>query len=195
MSGTGPASVVGQHGEYKLVVDWIAQAWVEIQASTPDWEFMRKDAALVVDAQKISLPTDCALPIALVLEHQGQKRELFHLPYGEFRERYRLTVFGLGLPVVWTNAGHVAHFSAIPDQPYPAELEYYRTPQILTEGVDTPLMPERFHMLIVYKAMEYYALYENAPEVLARARQSYNENISELSRSYRPAISLARPLV
>ena len=39
-SGSGPSSVTNQAGESKRVVDWINDAWLDIQGMRSDWRFM-----------------------------------------------------------------------------------------------------------------------------------------------------------
>ena len=42
-AGTGPSAVTGQVGEYKRIVDWIAQADEEVQQEQDHWNFMTGD--------------------------------------------------------------------------------------------------------------------------------------------------------
>jgi hypothetical protein len=55
-------------------------------------------------------------------------------------------------------------------------------------------MPEHLHQVIVYKAMEYYGLFESAPEVLSRARTGYSALKGQLEREQLPAVYLGNPL-
>jgi hypothetical protein len=49
-------------------------------------------------------------------------------------------------------------------------------------------------MLIVYKAMQYYGLFESAPEVLSRGQQQYNALMSQLEREQLEVVHLGNPL-
>ena len=55
-------------------------------------------------------------------------------------------------------------------------------------------MPSRFHDLIVYYAMQRYAVNSIAPEVLARARLEGGRILSSLEQSQLPAMALGNPL-
>ncbi len=42
IAGTGPTTVISQTGMYEKVVEWVQEAWDEIQRDRPDWDWMRK---------------------------------------------------------------------------------------------------------------------------------------------------------
>ena len=48
--------------------------------------------------------------------------------------------------------------------------EYYKVPAEMSADSDTPALPAKFHLAIVYRAMLSYGLYEAAPEVIQRAQ-------------------------
>jgi len=194
ISGTGPASVTSQTGESKQVVDGIRQAWIEIQNSAQGWRFLRSEASLSATGRTVSLPADFALPIALILNDGIGMRELRYMSYESFKEMYRLTTFADGVPTAFTTFNGNIIFNATPLSDYPLTLEYYQSPQVLIENTDVPLLPERFHMLIVYKAMREYGFYENAQEVIARAETGYQSMINALYNDQLPEIQLAGPL-
>lgn len=193
LSSSGPDSVVGQSGELKRFVDWYAQAWVEIQNSENDWFFMIKEASLSATGQRIDVPADLAEPIALTLE-DGVKRPLTYLRQDQFKEAYRLTTFQTSQPTAWTVEGDEVVFNSIPDQSYSLTLEYKQTPQVLAANGDIPLLPTRFHHLIVYRAMIAYGMYETADEIVVRGKQQFDEMYAQLSASQTPTIEFAGPL-
>jgi len=43
VSGIGPSSVIDQTGDYERLVDWIRDAWTEIQNTPGYWRFMWKE--------------------------------------------------------------------------------------------------------------------------------------------------------
>jgi mannitol/fructose-specific phosphotransferase system IIA component len=59
---------------------------------------------------------------------------------------------------------------------------------------DVPGIPENLHMVIVYKAMEYYGLFESAGEVLQRARVGFSSLRGQLEREQLPSVYLGNPL-
>lgn len=84
-------------------------------------------------------------------------------------------------PVVVTIDPHKnLGFGPVPDIPYVIVGEYYTQPLQLTVDADEPAIPSRFHMIIVYRAMMYYAGYEAAPEVMSRGEYEYKRLSSRL---------------
>lgn len=74
-------------------------------------------------------------------------------------------------------------FGAKPDTD---PVEYYsRTdPQVLTEQLDVPFIPEQYHLVIVFQAMKKMSLSLNAPELRALADEGYSEKMGKLVNRY-----------
>lgn len=57
-SGAGPTDVVGQQGEYARMVNWVNDAWLDIQSLHQDWEFLRTTCSFpTVDGQAVYTAT------------------------------------------------------------------------------------------------------------------------------------------
>lgn len=62
ISGSGPTTVIDQTGMYEKVVEWVQEAWEEIQRDRPDWDWMRKVVKFdTVAAQPEYTETDTGL--------------------------------------------------------------------------------------------------------------------------------------
>jgi hypothetical protein len=85
-------------------------------------------------------------------------------------------------------------FGSTPDGIYVIDGEYYTQPVTLSADTDTPLLPARFHMAIVYRAMMYYAGYEAAPEVMARGDFEYRRLYSRMEIDQLPTLISGPPL-
>jgi len=85
-------------------------------------------------------------------------------------------------------------FGLIPNDVYTVMGKYYQAPQQLALDADVPAMPARFHMLIVWYALEHYAYFEAAPEVLARAQKYGSRMMSALEEDQLPPFELIEPL-
>lgn len=169
-AGTGPAAVTGQHGEYQRLIGWIAQAWLELQLERRQWRFAWAEAEIELDPafRDFSPPADLGHWEAATLRVGDQR--LSALDWPTFRDRYRADS-GHERPTAITQLPDgTLRLDTTPPDAGPLTFEYYRSPQVLAANGDTPRMPEHFHMLIVYRAMLSYALYENAPEVAQKAQ-------------------------
>jgi len=59
--------------------------------------------------------------------------------------------------------------------------DYIVAPTLMSADTDVPnLLPNQYHMLIVYKAMQKYGMYESAPEVVQRGEMEYGLMLAQL---------------
>ena len=67
-------------------------------------------------------------------------------------------------------------------------------PAQLVDADDTPILPDRFHMAIVWRALRHYGMYEAAPEVVVRADVAYKEVMQHLWMDQSPEVIIGSPL-
>lgn len=193
-SGDGPPSVLNQQGENRLYVTWVNQEWQEIQNFRTDWNFHWAELSLPIDqgASVLTLPDDLRSLMGDTLHISGQSLQM--LPWARMREIRRGTL-NVGRPSACSKAPNgQLYLNATADDDYVLGGEYYIKPQMLTENTDIPLLPERFHMLIVYKAMMIYAGYENAPDVFATGQMLYQQMLADMDHDELPPMQFAGPL-
>lgn len=214
-SGTGPASVLGQTGESQRLVNWINTAWLEIQGLHNTWNWMRQKfewetAANVGDYLPSSLTNTLTGDALTDLRYwykdtfRCQKKSigvqdeqwLVEWEYYVFRNTYRFNVQVPGRPVVFSEnpQGKAIMLGQIPDDVYIIRGEYQQQPYSLVSNEDVPDIPEYYHLMIVYKAMEYYGLFEAAAEVLARGKAQYQALLTQLEREQLQEVYLGNPL-
>lgn len=196
-------------GENQRMLEWINAAWVDIQADKSDWNFMREAFRfeLMTNVQFYS-STALALPsfanwkqdsfrISSVGANYADEQLTNYMPYDQFRNLY---MYGnmrntFARPVVMTiDPKKQLGFGSIPDQPYVVVGEYFKAPANMIEDTDEPTIPDRFHMMIVYRAMMFYAGYEAAPEVLSRGQTEYNRLMQLLEIDQMPTLVSGAPL-
>lgn len=200
-------SVAHATGEYARLVDWVGQAWIEIQEAHPDYLWQRKSIDFeTVVGQGRYFPPEFTVPVTdfenwrngsfrVYLDTVGNENLMSQLPYDAYRNTYLYgtTRTTQGYPTVVTVAPDKALLIAlIPDRVYHIVADYYTLPQELTLDTDVPTMPSRFHMAIVYKAMQWYGSYENAPEVVMRGIDGYTRLMSNLIYDQTQSVTVAR---
>jgi len=176
LSGTGPAGVTGQVGMDEKIVNWVKNSWVDIQESQRYWRFMWKNDGLMscvigdrtydpiglgFDLRNLELDSvTCRLPAEQV------KIPLTFVDYETFRSMYLNITPTNGRPnsYTWTPDNKIL-LNPIPSDLYQVEFEYYRNPQVLAANTDIPIMPTRYHQLIVYYALNHYAAHDEAAGV------------------------------
>lgn len=214
-SGTGPSSVLGQTGANQRLVNWIGSAWLEIQGLHNTWNWMREKFEWeTVAGTGDYLPTD----ITNTLTGQPmtdlrywykdtlrcQKKSigiqdeqwLVEWEYYVFRNTYRFNEQVNGRPVVFAEnpQGKAIMLGQIPDDVYLITGEYQKSQWALTNNSDEPDVPEAYHMMIVYKAMDYYGMFEAAAEVVARGKAQYQALLTQLEREQLQEVYLGNPL-
>lgn len=207
ISGDGPSTVEGQVGEMSRVVNWINEAYLDIQQIHPDWRWLRKSFSFpTVAGQTAYSLAECGItdhgqwdvgtfrcyPTAVGLNGEML---LCDMDYEHWRNLYQLgamravqtrpTVatilpdnsFGLG------SAPDATGYTIIGD--------YYAEPSEMALDADIPLIPAKHHMAIVYRAMMFYGVYEAAPEVFLRGETEFKRLIGRMRRDQLPQIRAA----
>ncbi len=227
VSGT-LTTVAGQQGSLQRCINWVSQAWDELQTEHDDWQFMRSSRLL---GGGVSFPTINAqlfYPLGVGAGLIGLDADDFgHWDMQSFR--CQTTSVGIADETfmdnvdyeAWRNAymyGTMQQTTTRPvaiaegpenqlcvgpasDGNYTITGDFYWAPQIMSADADVPknrgstwTLPKRFHMLIVYRAMKFYAAYESAPEVHQRAVDGQGDLLAKLEMLYLPEITAGEPL-
>lgn len=199
VSGEGVGSVLNQLGEPQRLVDWIATAYEDIQRLKEDWRFLTKDFSFTTnndqntyDGIGIGLADfanwrETSLRIHRTTDGVSDQQLLTYLDYNtEFRNSRG---FGAAQTLVQrpyectVKPDNSLLLFPIPDASgYTVTGEYYQTPHKLVNNTDIPIFPERFHMVIVWKALIYYGLYESAQEMVEQGQRNYNALYAKLEQ-------------
>jgi hypothetical protein len=204
--------------ESQLFKSWVANEWLILQGKHPDWQFLRTTGEFNSVAnqaqytpQQAEATVDGTSATASILA--DWKRDSFRIstagnsyadeaifgfmPWDTFRNMYQYGAMraARNKPVVFSvDPQKNIWLGATPDQAYTVGYEFYRTPQALSADADTPLMPDRFHSLVAYKALRAYGIYMSAPEVIGRADDKINELYGGLVNDQLPGIVSGPPL-
>ncbi|MBK8772466.1 MAG: hypothetical protein IPM06_18870 [Rhizobiales bacterium] len=205
ISGTGPSSVIGQTGEMLRVVNWINDAWLDIQEARPNWKWMQGDVIFnTVVQQATYTPAQCSASDMASWDFSqswriysgSSENEQFLdvIPYSDWRDTYMFgsmrTSYSQPVAVAETPSGGLA-FGQIPDAIYTVDGKYFKEPSALVNNADTPGMPDKFHLMIVYRAMMFYASSEIAPEVYQEGLQEFRRMMSRLERDQLDPITIS----
>ncbi|MGZ5078609.1 MAG: phage adaptor protein [Usitatibacter sp.] len=189
IAGSGPTSVDNQTGMALKLVDWVREAWIDIQALWPNWKFLRKKETrtLTVNKREYALVADLNLPtvrkwnkeLLFIRDPAGTRYRLTLLEFDEFEKKY--ASFLPGMPTEFTiTPDFTVAFNATPDKAYTVDLNFWMTGERLEEGTDVPSIPEDYHMTIVWLAVIRYASHEGAPQVKTDALQFYSAALRRL---------------
>jgi len=193
------ASVTDQSGMAAKVVDWTQEAWSEIQVWR-NWDFMRATATIPVVAgtrtYDIAALTSSRFASwdntdFVLLRADGSRARVAQTSYARFNEDTRFSDFPLQEPSI---AAMAASFqlllNTIPIANATLTNDYWKTAFTLALDTDTPDMPVDWHVGIAYKALEKYAMHEEAPEAMGKARREWARVRSQMLKRALPPVEI-----
>lgn len=192
-------TTVGATGSLGRVVNWVGDAWADIQTDHDDWDWMRSSNLLGGGVTVQTLAGQASYPlgtgagmVGVAVDSFGKwDRETFRsyatavgftgedfleeIPFDTWRDTH---MFGAQRTVqtrpvvVAVGPDQSLNLGPPPNGLYTVTADYFVAPSVMVLDTDIPLgLPTRFHMLIVYRAMMKYAGYESAPEVYQRGSE------------------------
>lgn len=214
-----PTTVTGQRGELNRIINWVKDAYVEIQGAR-NWRWLRKDfevdtvagtdtyafgactdvddAALITRFKTWRLD-DRRNPPKIFLTSSGVGSQVFlsYTMWDNFEYLYKTGALQnqTSQPVhITVNPKDEIVLGISPNDIYTLRGSYHKSAQILAADGDIPEMPTVYHNLIMYQAMEYYGMFESAPEVVSRARVGMRRLMNQLNRNQGQAFRVGGPL-
>ncbi len=162
--GTGPASVEdGTLSGYEVnLVAFVDSCYIDIQSKRRDFKFMRANYIFNTIASESTytlFPDDIKRFKSMRVQVDGKWRYIEEVDYDKAEAAY-LNTDAEGAPQYFTRVpGTVKDIKLYPtpDVIYPMYYEYFRKPETLQDNDAVPMLPEEWHMLIVYDALERFA--------------------------------------
>lgn len=202
-------SVQNQSGEALRVVNWVKSAYNEIMNDQGMvWNFLHPTVVVkLVPGQGEYTFEDFSLPAGVqwdtrsmrvaLADNLADETFLLGMRFPEFRDYWlfssRRTVQSRPLNVSVDFSTHL-RVAPIPDQAYHLVMEYQIMPPQLLDDEDVPVLPDRFQMAIVWKALRHYGMFESAPEVAGRAEHEYKTIMQHLYNDQSPEVIVGGPM-
>ena len=198
-AGNGPLTTVGQTGMAGNLVNWINAAWIDIQAASQDWEWLRKGASCVTIAGTPNYAPTGTAGFGLsdfgmwdqdtfrsYVTSVGAASEMFldKMGYDDWRNTYyfnanrSILTRPVNIAVAWDKS---IVLGPIPDVGYTITGIYYSAPVSMALDGDIPTLPAQFHLGIVYRAMMFYGLFQSANEVYERGDAEFSKMMARLN--------------
>lgn len=196
-STPAPTTITGASERNARLFNRLAYAWTELQ-NERRWRWMRSttDVALTIGQQTYSA-TDLGLSrfgrwrtedelYQPYLYIDGAPNTLWPLCYehlDRFRQLWVYLQMGNTQPVAWSIDEQDRFLvGPAPGSAYKLRAEFWLSPTELTADADVPDMPERFHMVLVWRALIDMAKTDAKPEILAMAEDNYAKAHAQLLR-------------
>lgn len=205
---TAPTTLLGATGQTLDLMNWTSQAWTELQQKYPDWSFMYVSPGVsfvTVAGQTQYTATQAGVTIGDVslwdrnsfriyntAAGQATETDLYYVPYAQWKDGYNKGSLRTTqrMPAVFSIHPQNHLILECPLVGYTVTGDYYRLPTVLALDADVPTdLPIMYYMLIVAKAMEKYALFESAPEVLAASERLGNRLMNSLENTRSTEVS------
>ena len=209
ISGTSELTTVSETDTMlSMVIDWVQEAWVDIQREKSHWLFQYAEFSAILTIG-IQTYDDAALSITRLNRWvtdrdmwiydpaigAADEQRITYVPYNEFRSQFQRGVPVDGRPqYVTVEPDNTLSFYPVPDKAYGVKGEYYKSAQYLTANGDIPDMPADYHSLIKWKALGTYAGYDEATQQAGFWLQKERSVRADLVRDQLPKFTLGGPL-
>ena len=212
LSGSGPTTVIDQIGMSGQIIAWINTAYINVLSQHTNWLFMQDDFSFetvasqrkysiidtgVTDLEKWKINDYASMRIYLTSAGVTSEQYLSYLPWSDYRQMY---LFG----ATRISEGYPSYFSIHPDKsldfyPVPNAIytvtgEYFKAPTELVLDADIPIIPSQFHMIIVWRALMFYAGFDAANEKYAMGKSEYTKLLMRLEMDQLPTMTFGSPL-
>lgn len=211
----------GLSAESQRIANWTNREWQRIQGMKDDWQWLRTSFNFQLTGlqQQYTVAQVGALttPTFTAAQFGNWKRDSFRvytntaptqademlavfMPWDQFRNLYLYGTMrqNFSRPVAFTVAPDKSLWFGMPPDAagvtYFCDGELYTAPVALVADADTPVMPLRWHDLIVFRALKAYGVFMAAEEVIARAQDQINEIQPKLMADQLPIITSGPPL-
>lgn len=206
LPGTGPATVVAATGQNFDLFAWVAQACRDIDELHKDWGYLLVSPGVsfvTVAGQMLYTPTEAGVTVGDVGMWKESSFRNYHTSSGFGSElrmwpiHYDDWLQSEQIGVLRTTQVRPMNFTVTPNRSlglqcplagYTIVGDYYRMHVPLEADADAPLIPQRYRMAIVYKAMMMYGAEQNDATLHNTAETSYNKQLYAMSRTERPTI-------
>lgn len=209
-----PSSITtssNQTGEIARLFSWIDTAYIDIQEAHEDWGWLLQPMSFATVAQQPTYtPAECGITdfgmwkeksFRSYVTATGTNSEIIlaQQTYNDWRDAYQFGSFRTTYqrPLVYAVKPYDKSLclGPTPDATgYTINGEYYKQPVDFSGDTDTPIFPSKFHMIIVWKALWDYGMFESAGEVIERAKAQYNRLMRSMESDQLPQMQTGEPI-
>ena len=204
-----PAAGYGSTTEHRTrLINWIQTAWEEIQEDQDQWDFMVGRDQVDIDKGIVEVPIgalidalqqetiyDTLVPFVATMNYRyiwlvdnttspPVKSQCYYvIPEQFFGELDRYNTETSGMPTRFSiNRNNCIVFdTSTGHENYALQIEYKKLPDVMVGDAATPRgLPPKHHMLIVYKALTYYAGFDETAPQYQRASKLYRDKMNKL---------------
>lgn len=192
-------TLVGPNAETTRYLNWVNWAARDITLAREDWKWRRGAATVASTTAQTLTATDFGLtdfaswkrasrfykPSAYrVTDGANSEHELQWMEYDQYRKSFLIGAPATASVQCWSiSPSDEFLLGPEPDAAHFVRADYVKDYTDLSVDADIPLLPTRFHMLIVWRALMEYGGYDAAGEVFQRSEKNYTTLWTSLVQS------------
>ena len=190
-------SVATTNGFQLMIVDFVRNAWNNIQASRRHWDFYRTSVSFSTVAGKMDYDLEDVFgagvdnPVENWITDRFIKEDfktLNFIPYDQWIVEDHTSS---EQPTDFTHHPNLETDGFLsfdnPDDIYTYTLHYFHKPQTLTDNLDVPICPPEHHDAIVFQALTDLAAHFGNNDIYSTASVRANQLYNNLLRSQNPS--------
>lgn len=207
--GSSLATVSGVSGRAEKLVNWIIDAWSDIQAQRQWlWLYAEFSNALLANTARYTAASfnlarfgrwgedTCSIRVMTLYDPaigKSDEQGIRQIAYDVWKLRYGRGAHDANRPTEWAISpmGEVC-FGPTPDKAYVLNGEYWKAPQVLAADGDMPEAPGQHHKIIIARALQLMAESDESIPTLQLADREYARMFSAMSNdpACLPAMSM-----
>lgn len=188
ISGTGPAAVTNQTGEYAKIVRWVADAEYDIAALWFDWKFLWKSGgfsqAVTNGDYDYNVPSDLGVwdRNSFCLNKTSPSfQPLTFKPYEEYSQKYGRGTVATGTPsLIFERPDGVLILYPTPNASFTLTADYWKQATKMSANANTSGIPTQFDRVIMARATMLYAKEYESSQIYKEALDEYKDILDKL---------------
>lgn len=181
------------------LIAWTRKAWLDIQLQC-DWSFLVREGQITTTPGEKTIDILAQVPDFRRLEPYFEpfrmrwirlenRDKLAAVRYSQWTGQTALKISRQSKPRNFTiRPDGLMELWPVPQAEYTITFDYLREPQILAEDEDVPILPLRYHDVIVYRALLKYAGFDEAQAQYQRAMPEFRKLMHDMGRELLPEI-------
>lgn len=198
-AGPAPVSVLNQSGEARRLVNWIRSADSYVQNLWMNWKFLFANPGFnqvtTTSVATLAKPANLGMwdldTFRIIEVTSTDPAPLQAVEYEDIKSQTLDTSPDIPWRVI-VMPDNSLKFEGVPNAAHTITADYFRNPTELAVNADISAIPERYHRVILGRALMLYGNFENAPEQKAQGEEIYNEFLARLETHELPSKNYSR---